>query len=382
MKNEIAKRKIRDFRNFKLFKAGKKFFEVWIISLIVTWIFLLVFSLKTGVFYDIPVELRFGLTRTYPDGGYGFIQDPFFSIFQIFLIFFAFSIYKVSNLVPEMVCKFVDLANKQSQELKKYVVIPPDLNNIVNQFQEKIGAKWHWYAALGFGIFIMLVQITIQINRIENMNLIYWWDWRISKPMFIIRLFMIGLDFFFGLIIAIRIVYTFEFNIKFLSVVQFTPQPLHPDGAGGLSIIGKTGMAFTIPLTIVGILIATSFLLHEEKMYSFINISSILILTVFAFFVFFYPLYTAHKAMKKSKKELLDSISKEINNALIQIEIMLKDSSNKHMNIYNRLYNLKYYYEIVNNMPVWPYDIKTLSSFITTFLIPLGMAILPNLINK
>ena len=349
---------------------------IWPISLVLTWILLLILSVKTGVFYNIPVEFLLNVDRINASDVHGFMQDPYYSIFQFFWIPFVYSIIYVYKFIPKILIHFVKIAAEQSEKLTPDVKIPPGLDNIINRFQNDVNNKWQWYGAFVFFIIAILIQVNIQIIRIEDINVMYWYDWRINKVIYIVRLAMLGIDMFFAFIISYRIIFSFIFIRRFLSFIQLTPRPFHTDGAGGLGIVGKVCLAFTVPMTVVGVTLATSFILHEEKIYYNLNIYVLLLYVIFVIFVFFYPLLTVHKSMAKNKEIWLNRISPEIHEALTQVEFMLKDVSNDSQLCFARLDYLKSYYKTVESMPVWPYDTNTLSRFFTSVLVPSIMIIL------
>lgn len=339
---------------------------IWPISLVVTWILLLFLAQKTGVYHEIPTELRQEISGQ----ALGFIQDPFYTIFQFFWIPFIFTMIYAYRFVPKLVFYFVELNAAQTKNVKTGVIIPDGLENIVNKFQRNLMSKWQWYFAVGIAIVAVLLQIYTQFIRIENMHIIYWWDWRFNKTIYLVRLIMVGVDLFFAAIIVYRAACSIIFIERFLGFIQLSPRPHHPDGACGLSIVGNTCVAFTIPLLVIGITLTSSFFLHEETSYLITNLLTLVAYIVSVIFIFYFPLIKVHSVLRKDKEEGLDGISMEINETLVNLEILLKDASNDPEPELRRLGNLQKYYKIIQKMPVWPYDTNALSRFISSILIP------------
>lgn len=345
---------------------------VWPVLLIVTWFLLSAIARNIGVFHNIPEELRQGIFRTDPRGVPGFVQDPFYTIWQFFWIPFVLASIYAFRMVPKMVRYFINLANKDSTE----VIIPEGFKEFFNRFRKYLHAKWHWYVAVGGGVLAILLQLNTQFSRIKDMDIMYWWDWRINKTIYIVRLIMVGVDIFFAVIIVYRGVWSIIFIRRFLRFIKLTPRPLHPDRAGGLGIVGKICLSFTWPLLVFGIILATSFFFHEETEYFILNIISLSVYIICITVVFFFPLSSVHKTMKKAKEEWLDKISLEIRKLLIKLEQKLKAGQEDHDSCFTKLDHLKQYYDTVHSMPVWPYDFKTISRFFTSILIPIVMFII------
>jgi hypothetical protein len=236
--------------------------------------------------------------------------------------------------------------------------------------------------AAAAAIFAVVMQISTQLARINVMEIMYWWDWRISKPIFIIRLIMVGLDVYLAVIIVYRGAIGIVFTKKFFGLIKLTPRPLHPDKAGGLGIIGKVCLSFTWPLLVIGIILASSFFFHEEATYFIVNTLVLVVYIISITFVFFFPLSSVHKIMKKSKEEWLDKISLRIRSVLNKIEEGLEENRDNPLRSFNELDLLRKHYEVVESMPVWPYDFKTISRFFSTILIPIIMFVIEIIINS
>ena len=339
---------------------------IWPISLVLTWILLLFLAQKTGVYHEIPTELRQGISGQ----TLGFIQNPFYTIFQFFWIPFVLTMIYAYSFVPRLVFHFVELNATQTKKVSTGVVIPHGLENIISKFQRNLTSKWQWYFAVGFAIVAVLLQIHTQFIRIENMHIIHWWDWRLNKTIYIVRLIMVAVDSFFATIILYRAAYSIIFIERFLGFIQLSPRSHHPDGASGLSIVGNTCVAFTIPLLVIGITLTSSFFLHEETSYLITNLLTLMAYIVSVIFIFYFPLIKVHSVLRKNKEEGLDGISMEINETLANLEILLKDASNDPEPEFRRLGNLQKYYKTIQEMPVWPYDTNALSRFISSILIP------------
>lgn len=152
-------------------------------------------------------------------------------------------------------------------------------------------------------------------------------------------------------------------------------QPLHPDGCGGLSGLGKISQSLNYSIIITGLLCA--FGIYTSVNYQgvpLIHPTHFIILICYftvATVTFFVPLRPATKKMKKAKEVTLSIINSgfnELNNEIIE-NIKAHKIVNQEKFVIVKKY--KDYYDMTQAMPVYPYDIKTLKSFITSVLLPI-----------
>ncbi|MCK4796257.1 MAG: hypothetical protein KAT05_02685, partial [Spirochaetes bacterium] len=87
-------------------------------------------------------------------------------------------------------------------------------------------------------------------------------------------------------------------------------------------------------------------------------------------FIFYYPLISVHKVMNEQKNKWLDEISDEIDKTLSRLGDLLKNDSKDPDSEFKRLDNLKKYHSTVQEMPIWPYDLTTISRLVSSIMIP------------
>jgi len=348
---------------------------------VATWLTLLILAYKTGVFYEIPEGLREGIKRSDTLGVPGFIQDPFYTIFQFFWLPIIFIMVHAFRMNQKLV---KDVMSQELSKINKFnsrIIIPNNLTNIFEQFYKILYSKWQWILSILFCLTTIYINYNIQIDRIHEMTIMYWWDWRINKVIYIIRLLMLGVDMFFAGILFYKWFFSVFFLKKFLAYLSIKPRPYHPDNAGGLSMIGRVCFLFTLPVFIVGIMLSTSVILHIETTYKIINFSAIAMSSIFLLFVFFFPLIEVHKKMKKKKEDWLNLISIDISDVITQLETKLKDTNFNPVSLFDRLEHLKRWTEIIKKMPTWPFNTKTLSHLISTVSIPIIMLVIELIIK-
>jgi hypothetical protein len=349
---------------------------IWPLLLLITWVLIIILALETNVFHYIPETFRVGIKRLEAAAVPGLVQDPFYTIWQFFWIPAIFVTLKAFRSLPIMVNHFIDQNYLRSTGTNTGVEIKNELENIIDPFKEILYSKWQWLFAIILGLLAMGLQINTQISRIQEMNIMYWWDWRINKVIYIVRFIMVGLDMFFAGILVYRWLLSVRFIKTFLDFVTLTPRPLQPDNAAGLSIIGKVCFNFTLPVVVGGMVLSMSFILHEETSYKILNFSTLAIITLCLFFVFFFPLIKVHKKMKKVKKQWLREISLEFYSVMSRLESNFCDKNFNMEPLFKRMEHLTHYEQIIKKMPSWPFNTKTLSHFLSTASLPLLMLVI------
>jgi hypothetical protein len=100
--------------------------------------------------------------------------------------------------------------------------------------------------------------------------------------------------------------------------------------------------------------------------------------------VFFVPLGVVHKVMAESKMESLHELSEKYLDVSRKIVKDMKEGKNDEELVVNRelIEVLDNMYEKADRMPVWPFNIKTLSRFVSITIGPLGIIFLEALLQS
>ena len=162
------------------------------------------------------------------------------------------------------------------------------------------------------------------------------------------------------------------------------PQPLHPDNAGGLSLVGRIGLRNQYVLAAGGInlvcaAVVARQLVHFDPTQATFQFGSLALVTLFYLIAgpiaFTGPLLPFRKSMLEEKNRLLNSIAESLKRKMDEIDVQLgkKDAPAKHLDEeIDRLNKLK---ELVKGCPVWPFDTVTLRHFLTAYLAPVVTAL-------
>lgn len=155
--------------------------------------------------------------------------------------------------------------------------------------------------------------------------------------------------------------------------------PLHPDGCGGLRPMGQLGLRNQYALTIFGInvlfllYVATQFLAHTGSMRVLVELAAGAYLLVGPM-VFLGPLLPFRGGMLDAKRRLLQPIATRLREELAKIETNLGTSgfSKPEEELIDRLQKLG---GMIDALPVWPFDARTIRRFLAAYVIPILAAV-------
>jgi hypothetical protein len=188
---------------------------------------------------------------------------------------------------------------------------------------------------------------------------------------------------FFNFNIIALIVYKCAMTVWALHKIlqlPFIVRPMHPDRSGGLRSIGQLAFAtnsfLVLLLAFFTILITFDTFVKTQPIY----ICIVLLFYLFAPFSIFFSLGKAHQRMAKKKEEILRKLS------LTFDEYYQKMIDSGHMKTYELKYaadieSVSKLYDIVDKMPVWPFDFSTVLRFFTSIAIPLAVFIKQSIID-
>ncbi len=152
--------------------------------------------------------------------------------------------------------------------------------------------------------------------------------------------------------------------------------PLSPDKSGGLRPIGEIALIFNMIIVLPMFYVAVNVLYWGIAMV-------VLQLIIYCFFLcmtFFIPLSGSHDIMRRSKEQMLQRITREFNE--LYFKVYNKDSignlskaQGRDLRRLEMLDRLSKSYEIVDRMPVWPFDLTILRNFLLSILVPFAFVL-------
>jgi hypothetical protein len=160
------------------------------------------------------------------------------------------------------------------------------------------------------------------------------------------------------------------------SFLKIRIRPLHPDGAGGLKPFGDLCLILNLFLFLMGIIItliiAKNVLFHGESVMNFKTLSLLGFYVVFAPLLFFLPMWTVHAQMKDAKATLLEKITRRFNEQYEEILASIEDRKRITEETIEEMERVERLYEFTQKMPIWPFNLKNLSLFVGTVVVPVG----------
>ncbi|OEU72533.1 MAG: hypothetical protein BA864_14660 [Desulfuromonadales bacterium C00003093] len=196
-------------------------------------------------------------------------------------------------------------------------------------------------------------------SAIIQMTLIYW----------IVNIVWKSFVFSWGLLLFFN---KYEFNVDV--------KPLHQDRCCGLRRIGEVGMIFNSILFLIGIYISLKVMdkIVIQDLPLANDIGNPILLGCYALLaplLFFLPLSAPHKTMKSMKKEFICPL-------IVHYSEKINKVRNNPANEYEELEKLDSLIQKMNKqIPVWPFNFKSLESFLGTVIIPVLPVILPFLVK-
>jgi hypothetical protein len=173
---------------------------------------------------------------------------------------------------------------------------------------------------------------------------------------------------------------------KLFNNYNISLQPLHPDNCGGLSALGVLSKRLNLGIFLIGLISALNVyqdcILFKTPLVNPFHMAIITGYIVCAYIVFFMPLFAAHESMKQAKYDEI----KRINEYFQAVNQKLTNHISSHENIDQRdmsdFENINKIYDLAKKMPVYPYNIATVSSFIGSIIIPIFLFILEHVFLK
>ncbi len=165
------------------------------------------------------------------------------------------------------------------------------------------------------------------------------------------------------------------------SVIQIIP--FHPDKCGGLNPVGVLGLRNQYLLSLIGINVILLFsnaniLDPNIKLQTMVTVS-IAAYIIFGPISFLGPLLPFRDAMQKDKSRLMNLVANRIKMDFNRI-IKLIDEGEMTKEDEELLTRYKNIGELVEKLPVWPFDIATISKFITAYILPFVTMIIATLL--
>jgi len=193
--------------------------------------------------------------------------------------------------------------------------------------------------------------------------------------------FFVTINYFMILLIIYKCIVTVWGLYKLLSKYTLRVQPMHPDSCGGLRPIGSLAIAVNYFIGVVLIFISLLFFFDEYARNQAIYPILFILFYALAPFLLFFTLSKANRRMREMKAVSLKRLANTFDHYYRKLD------SSGDSNLYDtstadeitKIYDL---YNIVEKMPVWPFDIRSLVRFFTTITLPAFIFLIQQLLDS
>ena len=157
-------------------------------------------------------------------------------------------------------------------------------------------------------------------------------------------------------------------------VSQLRMLPYHPDKCGGLRPVGHIGLRNQYALTVIGINVALLMIVSSHFGVVQPWLVALIIAAVAAYvilrpLVFIAPLLPFRAKMLETKTQLMSEVAARLRTELQRLRAALPsaDIKKEDEELIDRLRNVG---SVIDNLPVWPFDLATKRKFLIAYIIP------------
>jgi hypothetical protein len=157
--------------------------------------------------------------------------------------------------------------------------------------------------------------------------------------------------------------------------------PLHPDGCCGLKQIGNVASILNLILFLIGVYLSLRVIdkMLIQNSSAFEDIGNPMMLggyVIIAPLLFFLPLSAAHNKMLEVKQKFIFPVSRKCEQLFTELgEIKIDEQGHEMIGSLEQMEKLRH--EMEMEIPVWPFDFKSIQAFFGTIVVPLLPVILP-----
>lgn len=240
--------------------------------------------------------------------------------------------------------------------------------------------------------FVVSIGVTIflMLPRYLSLGQSAWWTATTINLLLSLLWIMAGL--YFVLLMLIYLMLCVYWLSKLFDAFSICVRPLYPDRAGGLGPLGS----FTLTLSYIIVLVAVMLMVASTSRYYvetgafefrwttdlLVGLGFYVVVTPLAFFS---PLSVAHKAMKDAKAELLLKIAEIFGAEYRSIQNAFDGQTGDISGLEESLKvlgQLQVLYDTTSGFPVWPFNLSNVMRFVTSYVSPIVLALLVDLLGK
>ena len=201
-----------------------------------------------------------------------------------------------------------------------------------------------------------------------------------------VYLYCVFLFFFTVTVYILRVCSESFFLRDLVKNAEIRLKPFHPDRCCGLASVGKLGLRHQYILTVIGINLLIFYFhnLNILEISFIIEIILIVLITYYFIFgplVFFSPLIPFRKTMIRFKSELLNDFAHQLQDELGKLRRKIEESSIAKTEG-DLIVKLKNIMNLIEELPVWPFDTRTINKFVIAYVAPAAGSLVIPLLKK
>lgn len=188
-------------------------------------------------------------------------------------------------------------------------------------------------------------------------------------PVFLWSIFL-----FYGLIpiFAARCIAISLFFRDLAAFSEFSVLPFHPDRSGGFRPVGEVGLRNQYALSIIGLNLLSWMASHIHDANAMLHNLIVVVSGVYLLLgpvVFLGPLLPFREGMLRNKAALMSEVAQRLRSELHRMHLQLKEGeiTEQDEGLIDRLRKMG---AVIDELPVWPYDITTARRFLSAYLTP------------
>ena len=259
--------------------------------------------------------------------------------------------------------------------------------------REEFTAAWQrtfatanlWSSVVGVAGGIALAVLTVQLFRAAKEP-----SWllpqRVVEPVTVEYAYGIALVYAMVVVYIWRSVTITRFLRGYVAETRLRVLPLHPDQCGGLRPVGQIGLRNQYVLTTLGINIVLLVVVWVWGQASDEGLRPLIVLASAAYLVcgplvFMGPLLPFRAVMLAAKREWTSEMAGQLRKEFSRLRQELREGTiaNSDDKVLERL---RAFGVLIDELPVWPFDPRTLRVFATAFLVPIALPLLGKALSK
>lgn len=231
----------------------------------------------------------------------------------------------------------------------------------------------------GMAIGAVLAYLTEQIYITSDSG--FWIsEQRMLLPVGYVYVYCIALLYALITMYVLRSILISVFLNQLVRRAELHMMPFHPDKCGGFRPVSRLGLRNQYTLTILGLNVVLLATVTHHYLTQSPSLKELVIVAAFAYavlgpVVFIGPLMPFRTGMQHEKNEWMREIAYRVRFELERLrkQIRAGNIAQEDEEFIDRLRKIG---AVVDELPVWPFDARTLRRFATAYIVPVGVTII------